>query len=141
MPRSTLTRAKICGWVLGRGAALCQAFSAGVTDPFAYLECGSDLTSNWNETGWKVEAQVGAWFRRQLSLNGRAEVYAVYIFPLILYWLSVLTLPRDHRVALEQSLSKLLWKGRSSLASREVCCQRPREGGLGMPDLESHRLA
>ena len=65
----------------------------------------------------------------------------MYIFPLILYWLSVLPLPRDHRVALEQSLSKLLWKGRSPLVSRQVCCQRPREGRIGMPDLESHQLA
>ena len=88
-----------------------------------------------------IEVQVGAWFRRQLSLKGRVEVCAVYIFPLILYRLPVLPLPRDHRVALEQSLSKLLWKGRSPLVSRQVCCQRPWEGGLGMPDLESHRLA
>ena len=65
----------------------------------------------------------------------------VYTFPLILYRLSVLPLPSDHRVALEQSLSKLLLKGWSPLVSRKVCCQRPQEGGLGMPDLESHRLA
>ena len=69
------------------------------------------------------------------------EVCAVYIFPLIVYQLSVLPLPRDHRVALEQSLSKGVWKGRSPLVSRQVCRQRPREGGLGMPDLKNHRLA
>ena len=50
-------------------------------------------------------------------------------------------LPRDHRVALERSLSKLLWRVRRPLVSRKVCCQRPREGGLGMPGLESHWLA
>ena len=98
------------------------------------------LERNWLEVQAKVEAQVGAWFRRLLSLKGRAELCAVYIFPLILYWLSVLPLPRNHRVALEQSLSKLLWKARSPLVSRQVCCQCPREGGLGMPDPESHRL-
>ena len=61
--------------------------------------------------------------------------------PLILYRLSVLPLPKDHRAALIRSLFKLLWKGRSPLVSRQVCYQRPRDGGLGMPDLESHRLA
>ena len=66
---------------------------------------------------------------------------AGYIFPLILYCLCVLPLPKDHRVALEQSLFKLLWKGRSPMVRRQVCYQRPRDGGLGMPDLESHRLA
>ena len=64
----------------------------------------------------KVEVQVGAWFRRWLSLKGRVKVCAVYIFPLILYWLSILPLPRDHWAALERSLSKLLWfVGRSAI--------------------------
>ena len=66
---------------------------------------------------------------------------AGYIFPFILYRLSVLPLPRDHRVALERPLFKLLWKDRSPMVRRQVCYQRPRDGGLGMPDLESHRLA
>ena len=58
-----------------------------------------------------------------------------------LYHLSVLPLPKDHRVTLEQSLFKLLWKGRRPLVRRQVCCQRPRDGGLGMLDLESNWLA
>ena len=65
----------------------------------------------------------------------------MYIFPLILYHLSILPLPKDHRVALQRSLSKLLWKGGILLVRRQVCCQRPRDGGLGMPDIESHWLA
>ena len=88
----------------------------------------------------KVEAQVVATLRRRLTLKGRVEVCAGYIFPLILYRLSVLPLPKDHRATLERSLFKLLWKGRSPLVRRQVCYQRPRDGGLGMPDLESHRL-
>ena len=46
---------------------------------------------------------------------------------------------KDHRAALIQSLFKLLWKGGSPLVRRQVCYQRPCDGGLGMPDLESHR--
>ena len=84
---------------------------------------------------------VGTWLRMHLSLTGRAEVYVVYIFLFILYHLSVLPLSESHRVALTQSLTKLLWKGRSSMARRQVCYQRPRNGGLRMPDLESHWLA
>ena len=99
------------------------------------------LERNWLEVRAKVEARVVAWLRRQLSLTGRAEVCAVHIFPLILYPLSVLPLPKDHRAALIQSLFKLLWKGRSPLVRRQVCYQRPRDGGLGMLDLESHWLA
>ena len=60
----------------------------------------------------------------------------MYIFPLILYYLSVLPLPKDHRVALKRSLFKLLWKGRSSMVRRQVFCQHPRNGGL-----ESHLIA
>ena len=99
------------------------------------------LERNWSEVRAKVDAQVGTWLRRRLSLKGRAEVRTVYIFPLILYRLSVLPLLKDHQVALIQSIFKLLWKGRSPFVRRQVCCQRPRNGGLGMPDLKSHWLA
>ena len=99
------------------------------------------LERNWPEVWTKVEVQVVAWLRRRLSLKGRTEVRAVYIFPLILYPLSVLPLPKDHRVALERSLFKLLWRGASPMVRRQVCYQDPRDGGLGIPGLVSHRLA
>ena len=102
---------------------------------------GLQLERNWLEVRTKVEVQVVAWLRRRLTLKGRAEVCARHIFPLILYRLSELPLPKVHRVALERSLFKLLWKGRSLMVRRQVCYQCPRDGGLGMPDLESHRFA
>ena len=71
---------------------------------------GLQLERNWSEVQAKVEAQVDAWLRRWLNLKGRVVVCAMYIFPLILYRLSVLPLPKDHRVALQQSLSKLFEK-------------------------------
>ena len=80
---------------------------------------------NWLEVQAKVVVQVGTWLQRQLSLKGRTEVCAVYIFLLILYHLSILPLPRGHQMMLKQSLSKLLWKGQSLMAHRHVCYQRP----------------
>ena len=50
------------------------------------------LEQNWSE----VQAKVSTWLRRRLSLKGRAEACAAYIFPLILYHLSVLPLPKNH---------------------------------------------
>ena len=102
---------------------------------------GLQLEQNWLEVRAKVEAQVVAWLQRRLSLKSRAEVCAVYIFPLILYRLYVLPLSKDHRAMLIQSLYKLLWKGQSPLVRRQVCYQCPHNGGLGMLDLERHRLA
>ena len=48
---------------------------------------GPDLQMerNWSEIQAKVNAQVGIWLSRRLSLKGRAEACAVYVFPLILY--------------------------------------------------------
>ena len=43
------------------------------------------LEQNWSEVQAKVNAQVGIWLSRRLSLKGRAEACAVYVFPLILY--------------------------------------------------------
>ena len=90
---------------------------------------GLQLERNSLEIRAKVEAQEAAWCRRRLFLKGRAGVGTVYIFPLILYRFSELPLPKDHRVALEQFLFKLLWKGRRPLVSRwgcqDACPQEP----------------
>ena len=83
------------------------------------------LERNWSEVQAKVDAQVSTWLQRQLSLKGRAEACAVYIFPLILYRLSVLSLPKNHRLVLQRSLSKLLWGDRRPMVRRQVCCQYP----------------
>ena len=103
---------------------------------------GSDqqLERNWLEVRAQVEVHVVVWLRRWFFLKGRAEVCAVYLFPLIFCRLSVLPLPKDHRVALERSLFKLFWKSTSPMVRRQVCYERPRDGDLGMPGLESHRL-
>ena len=99
------------------------------------------LERNWSEVQAKVNAQVGIWLSRRLSLKGRAEVCATYVFPLILYRLAVLPLPKARRLALQQSLSRLLWGGARPMVRRQVCIQCTRNGGLGMTDLESHWLA
>ena len=102
---------------------------------------GLQLERNWSEVQAKVNAQVGIWLSRRLSLKGRAEACAVYVFPLILYRLAVLPLPKVNRLALQRSLSRLLWGGARPMVHRQVCIQRTRNRGLGMPDLESHWLA
>ncbi len=62
---------------------------------------GLQLERNWSVKQAKVDAQLGIWLRERLSLNGRVEVGAVYIFSLILYRLPVLPLPKNHRQALQ----------------------------------------
>ena len=52
-PRSILTKAKVCGSVLGGVAILFQGPSAGVADPSASSGCGLGPTSNWSEIGRK----------------------------------------------------------------------------------------
>ena len=53
----------------------------------------------------KMDAQVGTWLSRRLSLKGRAEACGVYVFPLIPYRLTVLPLPKARRLTLQRSLS------------------------------------
>ena len=66
---------------------------------------------------------------KTVSSKSRAEVWAVYIFPLILYRLFLLPLPKNHLKALHRPLSKLLWRGWRPIVRREVYCQRPRNWG------------
>ena len=93
------------------------------------------LERNWSEVQTKVNAQVGIWLSRRLSLKGRAEACATYVFPLILYRLAVFPLPKERRLALQQSLSRLLCGGARPMVRRQVFIQRTRNGGLGMPHL------
>ena len=65
----------------------------------------------------------------------------MYVFPLILYRLAVLPLPKARWLAIQQSFSRLFWGGRGPMVRRQVCIQRTRNGGLGMPYLETHWLA
>ena len=88
------------------------------------------LERNWSEVQAKVNAQVRICLLRRLSLKGRAEACAMYVFPLILYRLAVLPLPKAHRLALQQSLSRLLWRGARPIVRRQVCIQRTRNGGV-----------
>ena len=61
----------------------------------------------------------------------------MYVFPLILYRLSVLPLSQAH----QRSLSKLLLGRQKPMVRRQICCQHLRNEGLGMPDLENHWFA
>ena len=65
----------------------------------------------------------------------------MYVFPLVLYRLAVLPLPEARRLALQRSLSRLLWGGARPMVCRQFCIQRTCNGGLGMPGLEGHWLA
>ena len=61
------------------------------------------LKRNWSEVQAKVNAKMGIWISRRLSLKDRAEACAVYVFSLILYRLAVLPPPKARRLALQQS--------------------------------------
>ena len=81
------------------------------------------LDRNWSKVQAKVDAQVGIWLRRRLSLKDRVEACAMYVFPLILYELYVLPLLKARRLALQQSLARLLWRGRRLMVHWQVCIQ------------------
>ena len=136
-----MTKAKVCGSVLG-GIAIPFRWSDGSVCILG-VWFGPDLLldRNWSEVQAKVNAQVGIWLSRRLSLKGRAEACATYVFPLIFYRLAVLPLLKARRLALKQSLSRLPWRGVRPMVRRQVCIQRTRNGGLGIPDLENHWLA
>ena len=89
------------------------------------------LERNWSEVQSKGNAQVGIWLSRRLSLKGRAEACAVYVFPLVLYRLAVHPLPKARRLALQQSLFRLLWGTR---------CGDKRRVGLFIASSQTQRL-
>ena len=94
------------------------------------------LKRNCSEVRVKIDVLVGTWLRRRFPLKGRAEACTVNIFPLIFYRLSVLPLPETCRLALQRSLTRLLWGGRRLVVRRQFYIQRTSNGCLGMLDLE-----
>ena len=88
--------------VLRANCEICDAFRAHFRDRFAHCP---DLPL---QEFCNYFAQVGIWLSRSLSLKGSVEACAVYVFPLILYRLAVLPLPKARRLALQWSLFRLL---------------------------------
>lgn len=80
---------------------------------------------------------VSAW---HLCLKGRAEVCVIYLYPPILYRLSVLLIIAKELTKFQRFLSKMLWVRGRPVVCREVCFQHPCRGGLGLPHL-SHKRA
>lgn len=77
---------------------------------------------------------MGAWFRRRLYLKGRAEVCVTYIYPLILYRLSVLPISAKRLTRFHQLLSL----GRP-IVRMEVSTQRSCRGEMCLSHLLSHK--
>ena len=94
-----------------------------LTGPFRWSD-GTDLQleRNWSEVQAKGNAQVAIWLSRRFS---------VYVFPLKLYRLAVLPLPKARRLALQRPLSRLLWGGSRPMVRRQVRIQRTNNGGQG----------
>ena len=104
---------------------------------------GPDLQveRNWSAVSTKVAAAVWIWSRRKLSVKGRAQACSMYVFPIILYYLSILPLPGRILSGLTRSLFRVLWRWGHPHVRRETCIQRLVHGGLGMPCLKAHRDA
>lgn len=64
------------------------------------------LGKNWAEVPSKVDKMVGAW---NLYLNGRAEMCVTYLYPPILYILSVLLIIAKELTKFQRLLSKMPW--------------------------------
>ena len=71
---------------------------------------GLQVDRNWSEVQIKADAQVCTCLRRRLFLKGRAGVRRVHFLLFV-----CASLPKNHRLALQRFLYKLLTKGRWSV--------------------------
>ena len=81
---------------------------------------------------------------KEVVLKGQGGGVRYVRLPLDPFRLAVLSLPKTRKLALKQSLSRAIWRGARPMVikqGKQVCIQRTRNGGLGMPDQESHWLA
>ena len=99
------------------------------------VRAGFQLERNWSEVQAKVDAQVATWLQKRCFLKGNAEACLVYIFPLILYS------AKESSAGATTIPLQITWWGRRPMLRRQVCGQRPRNGGQGMPDQEKHWFA
>ena len=113
-----------------------------MTDLSTSSECGSGPASNWSEIEGTGQGRSASSYLNSKAFVLKGPGGGVHRVHLSLSpRLSVLPLPKVHRQALIQSFSKLLWSDRKPMVRGQVRCQRSRNGGLGMPDLESHWVA
>ena len=99
------------------------------------------LGRNWSEVQAKVDAQVGTWLPRWLSINGRAEVCALYVFSLIINdWLYFICL-RYVSWRFNDPSPDYSGEAESRWSVDRFSFNLHAIGGLSMPDLVSHWLA
>lgn len=110
-------------------------------NPSAFLECGLGLGSSWLRTGWRH--RLKSEWRFVLGYEGgfRAEACDTYVFPLMIYQLSVLFLCNGCRKVFEHLLFSFSWGARKRQVCKDVCAQHPYHERLGIPHLVSHRLS
>ena len=97
----------------------------------------------WSATGAKLvgygkgKIAGGYLASKVVVLKGKGGSVRHVHLPPFLYRLFVIPLPESHRRTLRQFLATLLKRGGKLMICRQVYYQRPHNGGLGMPDLES----
>lgn len=99
-----------------------------------------DMTENWAIVLQRLRKTLAVWQRRDLSYLGRAKVLSTYALSKIYYIAHTFTMPRLTMQQFQDVIWDFLWKNTPPLVKKSVCVSRQREGGLGMPHLQS-RLA
>ena len=87
---------------------------------------------------WKGKSTIEYMASKAVVRKKQGEGVCRVHLPLNFYRLTVLLLSESYRQAPRQSLVTLLWRGGKPTVCRQVCYQRPHNGGLGIPNLKSH---
>ena len=94
----------------------------------------------------RVEARIGDWGDRFLSIGGRLILTKSVLESLPVYWMSLMWIPRSIMKHIQSCMARFIWSGCKkesyiSLANWKYLAKPKSLGGWGLKDLESFGLA
>lgn len=132
----TVIKLLVCNWVY-RKVHHSQPFSVeqdGLCKIFCvWFNHNLQLEKNWSEV---LKKTVNIWLWKKLSLKETAEVCVTYIYPFILYYLSILPV---QFITLVRVLFHYFCNNKDPMKHCKVCYLHMSKGRLGMLDIKTYR--
>lgn len=80
------------------------------------------LNNHWSEVQSEARVVVQTWLRWRLSIKGKIEACAPYVFPIILYQLAILLLRKEKKEGARLLVGhRIVWWSQASCLHRDCC--------------------
>ncbi len=95
-----------------------------------------NIKLNWYDKLDKIKQILSLWSQRELSIYGKVQIIKTFILSQLVQIASLLPVPQDFVVKLNEMLFSFLWKGKDKVKRIKII-QPSVKGGINMVDIQS----